>query len=449
MPLNARQGPGLPPPSLQGRADREQANQAQTMPPPTPQQLKAAAVDQHHRNLGKVTSFLFGEQINPDTGEKIPQTPGSVFRSLLAGALLGASAGLKAGHGAIGGIAAGGAAGMGWRDQQDQQNRDQAQKKKQFTLDEQRAQDEHIAHAATLEHWNLESLARARESDYRDREQLEKEEVQDENIQKWSIDNGAQLASIPGNATPGNGPKLMRDMVNNPDSFKAPEGYGRLLVKHYDFDDLDHDSKDGWTENGKPVDWSKHMTWSIYYAPTNSTSNKPVTMSGEDLENNYGIKGLDPDRDYTIDGGAKSLIAAATTQRKNERESNTADFKDRHDALNATIQSARTNVTQLADEKRELLRQGYAEDDDEVKGVETKIQAEQKREQDAIADMHPHIRERVTKAPARPQLHAPKPIAAAPRTHEFSVSAWVKANPAGDVKTATALAEKNGYTVVK
>jgi len=440
MPLNARQGPGMAPSGF-----------PQQPPQPTPQQLKQAAVDQHHKELGKVTSFLFGQQIDADTGQKKPETPGSVLRSLLAGALLGASAGLKAGkegQGILGGIAAGGVAGMQARDDRDQQNRDQAEKKKQLSLEEQRAQDEHLLHAATLEHWNLESLARSRESDFRDREQLEKEEVQDENIQKWSIENGAQIASIPGNATPGNGPKLMRDMVNNPDSFKAPEGYGRLIVKHYDFDGLDHDSKNGWSENGRPVDWNKHMTWSIYFAPTNTTNTKPVTMSGRDLEKNYDIKGLDPDRDYTIDGGAKSLIAAATTQRKKERESNNQDFKEKHDALTATIQSARTNVTQLADEKRALLRQGYAEDDDEVKGVETKIEAEQKREQDAIAEMHPRIRERV-KAPAPPR---PKPIAAppaAPKTHSFSVKAWVKANPSGNLDQAKALAQKNGYTVVE
>jgi hypothetical protein len=40
-----------------------------------------------------VTSFLFGQQHDPQTGEVIRQQPGAVFRSLLAGALLGGAMG--------------------------------------------------------------------------------------------------------------------------------------------------------------------------------------------------------------------------------------------------------------------------------------------------------------------------------------------------------------------
>jgi hypothetical protein len=253
-----------------------------------------------------------------------------------------------------------------------------------------------------LEHWNIENLARGREADFRDREQLEKEQELDENVQKWALANNAQLAAIPGNATPGNGPRLMRDMVNNPSSFQAPQGYGRLLTKHIDFQGLDHDPKNGWTENSKQVDWSKHLRWDVYYVPINTEAKGKVAMNGGDWAKYYGVKGLDPQKSYTVDS-ISHLVSAATTQRKNERESLNQDFKAKHDALNATINSARTNVTQYESEKRELLKQGYGEDDDEVQQIEDKIEAEQKREQDAIGEMHPRIRERVMKPTPKTQ----------------------------------------------
>src|SRR6202041_2975404 len=120
MPLNARQGPGLSPSGFPQQQQQQ----------PTPQQ----AVDQHHKALGKVTNFLFGRELDPDTGQPVKQSPGSIFRSLLAGALLGASAGLKEGHGALGGLAAGGVAGMQMRDQQAQQAQAQSDRRKKMSM---------------------------------------------------------------------------------------------------------------------------------------------------------------------------------------------------------------------------------------------------------------------------------------------------------------------------
>src|SRR5437879_3123952 len=58
--------------------------------PPTPQQAVAAK----HQALGKVTSFLFGQQ-HDESGQPVKQHPGQLFRSLLAGALLGMAAGAQ------------------------------------------------------------------------------------------------------------------------------------------------------------------------------------------------------------------------------------------------------------------------------------------------------------------------------------------------------------------
>jgi hypothetical protein len=138
-----------------------------------------------------------------------------------------------------------------------------------------------MLHAATLEHWNIENLAHGREADYRDREQLDKENEQDENVQKWAIENGAFIApSIPHNGEPNNGPDLMKAMVSDPNRFNPPPGMGRLIVKKYSFEGLDHDAKNGWTQDGKPVDWSKHLQWTVMYAPSNPTDKTPISNRG-------------------------------------------------------------------------------------------------------------------------------------------------------------------------
>ena len=174
--------------------------------------------------------------------------------------------------------------------QRQQQAFEQNQRKQEMSLQEQKFAEEKTEHAATLEHWNITNLLHGREADYKDREQLEKENEVDLNVQKWAIENGAYLApSLPNNGVPENGPEMMRAMTKNPAAFTPPAGTGRLLVKKYDFDHLDHDSKNGWTEDGKPVDWSKHLTLSVFYVRSNPTDKSPIAMSGADWHRPYGV----------------------------------------------------------------------------------------------------------------------------------------------------------------
>jgi hypothetical protein len=438
--------PGQPAPAQQPLQQPQQ--QAQPAPqPPTSQQSVAA----RHHALGQVTSFLFGHERDPNTGEPVKQQPGAIFSSLLAGALLGGAMGSegKASGGSVGGflsgVARGGNAVQQQQYQRQQQVQEQQRQQQEMSLEERKFDEEKTQHQATLEHWNLENLARAREADYRDRDQLEKEEAQEENVQRYAIENGARLAPVPNNGVPGNGPALMKAMVNNPKAFAPPDGYSRLLTKSIDFSGLDRDDKNGWTEKSKPVNWADHMKWSVYYVPQNAGGKQPVSMSGAEWQKFYGVKGLDPKRTYNVDS-VQHLVGAATSQRKNEREDFNQSFREKHDALNATISSARTNVTQLNNEKRELIRQGFAVDDDEVKELDDKIATEQKREQDAIGDMHPRIRERV-KQPGQPQAGgSTAPNKAAPNatasptkgetqthagfTYTFNGKQWIKGKPA-------------------
>jgi hypothetical protein len=83
--------------------------------------------------LGQVTSFLLGGQRDPETGAPIKQPPGQLFRSLVAGALLGGAIGSegKAGGGTTGGFIGGLARGGAGVEQQ-QYERQQQQFKNQL-----------------------------------------------------------------------------------------------------------------------------------------------------------------------------------------------------------------------------------------------------------------------------------------------------------------------------
>jgi hypothetical protein len=299
----------------------QQQSAPQQQPAPTPQQAVAAK----HSAIGKAATFLFGQQ-HDESGQPIRQRPGDVFRSLLMGAMLGSSMASEdhaGGGGKIGGFLAGVGRGASAVEQQNYKRQQDAQaaaeKKQSMTLEQQKFDEEKVMHAATLEHWNMENLAHGREADYRDREQLDKENLQDENIQKWAAENGGFIApNIPGNGVPGNGPDLMKAMIKDPSRFNPPANMGRLIVKKYDFDSLDHDAKDGWTENGKPVDWSKHLTWSVYYVPSNPSDQNPISMSGADWHRLYGVNfppGSDPTKMYNVKAVAP-LISVATSNRK-------------------------------------------------------------------------------------------------------------------------------------
>src|ERR1700728_3637087 len=164
MPLNARAGQ---PPSFPGpQAPQQQPAQ------PTPERAVAAK----HHALGRAASFLFGAEVNPDTGEPVKQKPGAIFRSLLAGALLGGAIGSEgnAGGGKVGGFLSGFARGGNAVNQQAQQRQQQAQaqaqKRQQLSLEEQKAQDEFALHQATVAHLTAETTAFHHQQEFQDQE---------------------------------------------------------------------------------------------------------------------------------------------------------------------------------------------------------------------------------------------------------------------------------------
>jgi len=117
------------------------------MPVAPPQ---VAAVDAHHSAIGKAARFLFGAPtIDSETGEAIPQRPGQLFRSLLAGALLGGAIGSENPRGGfLGGLARGGAGVEQQNYQRAQQAQAQRQRHQQLDLEQSRFEEEKSMHRA-------------------------------------------------------------------------------------------------------------------------------------------------------------------------------------------------------------------------------------------------------------------------------------------------------------
>jgi hypothetical protein len=326
MPLNARQGPGMAPSGF-----------PQQPPQPTPQQLKQAAVDQHHKELGKVTSFLFGQQIDADTGQKKPETPGSVLRSLLAGALLGASAGLKAGkegQGILGGIAAGGVAGMGWRDQQDQQNQAQADKKQKMSEEQQTAADEHLVHQATAAHLTAETVAFHHLQEAHDQEALDAKNKAARIYMQTLEAAGAHTAQIPVNGrVPSNGEynasELSKAITKDPKVLFAPPGSVRHFVDIHNADDVEFVEGKGWVNaSGEPANMTAKTVVKVLDVPE-SIYKTPIHKTGAEINTLVGYQLIPKDQeDHVFTMPLDAATNLYTTNLKNLNQKAQADQRE-------------------------------------------------------------------------------------------------------------------------
>jgi hypothetical protein len=256
-----------------------------------------------------------------------------MFRSLLAGALIGGAQGAAGGGGggqggtgggfwgAFGrGMASGGQnAKQGQQQQYErarQQNQDQRQAseaQQKMTLEQQHMSQEAIQNAAIREHYNMESMNAGREANLRDREQLLLEDNRVNLLEQKYLENGATLANVPGNGTPGNADAMKKLFTAHPERFTPPQGMGRVLIKSYNLDDLNFSQKDGWTDsNGKPADPRTNSEWKLYFVPSQA-ENEKVSLSGKDLTKFYGLRGIDQDRNYQMTVGQLTSLATTTT----------------------------------------------------------------------------------------------------------------------------------------
>jgi hypothetical protein len=283
-PLATRlaQDPSTPPPAQQ------QPPQQQSQP--TPQQ----AVAEKHHALGKVTRFLFGASVDPTTGEPVPQKPGAIFRSLLAGALLGGAIGSE-GHasggsvgGFLSGVARGGNAVQDQIHQRQQEAQQRAQQQRQLSVDEQRAQDEHQLHQATVAHLTAETTSFHHLQEKQDQEAVDKKNAAAIAYMKILDDDGATRAQIPidGKVSPTReyaASDIAAAFLKDPTILWGPPGTVRHFVDLHNASDIDYVDGKGWVDaSGDPVDMSKTTVVRAYDVPENLYK-KRIHHTGKEL----------------------------------------------------------------------------------------------------------------------------------------------------------------------
>ena len=292
MPLYSRPGQ---PPSLQP--------QAQQQPVPMAQEQDVA----RHHAIGKAASFLFGQQRDA-SGEVVREKPGQLFRSLLAGALLGGAMGSQgsAGGGSVGSFLGGVGRGASGVEQQayarKQQAFDQAQRRQQMSLEEQRAADEHVLNQATTAHITAETASFHHQQEFQDREAVDKKNQAARVYKQTLQDSGGRNAPIAINGkVPANGeyaaPDIAAAYMKDNGILTGPPGTVRHFVDLHNASDLEYVPGKGWVnEAGDPVDMSKSTVVRAIDVPE-SLYQKTIKHTGKEINTIAGYQLIPPDQE--------------------------------------------------------------------------------------------------------------------------------------------------------
>lgn len=326
-------------------APQSPAQQPQ-QPAPTPQQIVAA----RHHDIGKAASFLFGVQRDPSTGEPIKQRPGDVFKSLLMGAMLGSALApdSTAKGGSVGGFLSGVGRGASGVEQQNyarkQEAQKQAQEREKLTLDQGRAQDEHMLHQATVAHLTAETASFHHQQEFHDQEALDKKNAAARQYMQSLRDAGGRPVLIPINGrVPANGeysaPDIAAAYMKDPSILQGGPDVVRHFIDVHNNAELEYVQGKGWVnEDGDPVDMSKSTVVRAYDVPENNYRT-PVRHSGKELNTIAGYQ-LVPkeqeDRSFSVPMDAVTGLYGQNLKNMNTE----AQTKQRLAAANKTSKTA-------------------------------------------------------------------------------------------------------------
>lgn len=258
-PLYARAGD---PPSLPAQPPAQP-------PQPSPQQV--ADVARHHA-IGKAASFLFGAQRDPNTGEPVRQRPGAVFRSLLAGALLGGAIASEGGEsggsvgGFLSGFSRGGNAVMQQQYQRQQDAFERQRQQQQMSIEEQRAAAEHQLHQVSVAKIVAEMTAFHHQQGFHDQDVIDQKNHASAQYLQALTDAGGKPAPIAINGmVPSNGVYDVQELANafikDKSILMGPSGTVRHFIDTHSASDLEYVDGKGWVNaSGDPVDLSKSTT---------------------------------------------------------------------------------------------------------------------------------------------------------------------------------------------
>jgi hypothetical protein len=375
----------------------------QTAPQPSPVQQ---ADQNHHYALGKMVASIFGQEhqysVDPKTGETIStsvkQAPGTFFRNLVAGAILGGAIGSTA-PGNSPGVGALRGAGAVLQNDEQMDDRRRAQAQQQFNnqktvasenREDQKLKEEETFRQAQAAQWTAQNLAAAHEHQFQETEFAQKVSEYNTNLQLKLADMNVQPLTIMSggediNGKPNNGADITKLGY---DKIKAlvPTGYTPLPIQSID-------------EHG-------FHSFTIYAVPPDAMKQK-VTLDANDLKG-FNIKvpkvfkGAEVSFSQFIGLNDHALTAArdeARDARANRRESD----RETHESLMESSRLAENKLNQLKEEIK------TAQEPDANGNVDTPTVKRIQGQIDALGTQQDEIYNRLRNAGVNPQTGAPNP----------------------------------------
>lgn len=299
-PTGANAALGTSPAPINGATANLPATPSANAAPVNPAAVAAQAQGAKHAALGKLASFLLGNEnqyvANPQTGQvdtvPVQRKPGDLFRSIVAGALLGAAAGSRT-HDFAGGAGMGASAAFQQTQQRDAQRFARAQSSLETSQRQQELSETQKFHQAQIANWNAQSLAAEHTIAHEDRETTARvAQIQNETAQWIEQAGGRPWEQYADNATPGNGASMMRQATANPKLRQPPAGFHLLYTYKVDPDD--------------PTK-TTHTAWIVPDRADNETD----LVSGDVLNRIFGQSNLfTPDKKYPLTLQQKIAISS-------------------------------------------------------------------------------------------------------------------------------------------
>lgn len=299
----------------------------------------------------------FGHMAASLLGANPNEKPGSVFRHLVAGAILGGIAGAGAKNFGQGVTMGGGAV----LQRQDMQNAI-ARKQKQQEFENQqkmRSEDREDQLAqATIAHMHVQDLHADSQMDLMQQEHIDKlnqynnsvlDTIKEKGSPSRILVNGQDI-----NAMTGNGKQFAEAYSKNPRAFDAPDGYYRIHTQTVDNSGLKYSIEKGWTdEEGKPVNMADRTTHHFYDIPK-SVMSEHIVKTGKELNAIAGYKAFsDDDQPHSATLG--DLLSLKTIGTKNTMEQ--ADIDLKREKLKLEAAQVRLDAAKLHSEVEKGNRQ--------------------------------------------------------------------------------------------
>ena len=310
-------------------------------PAPTPQQQAQLATVAHAAKTGLGWNALMGTHTDY---QQTPQGPVPVqqqnsakdlFRSILAGAIMGMGAGNQ-GPGAGSGWAAasrGAAAAQQGMEQKQQQAQQQAQQQFQNSEATQRETREQQLAQATVQNMHSEMVARDHMSDLQDKEFHDKHNAAVAAVEGNLRAAGGTDAMIPINGqleSTMTAPELAQAYTKDQSIRNAPQGYVRHFLDTTDSSELTFNGLHWVTADGTPVNMSDNTSIKAIDVPVDAVKTK-IPTSGKAINAAAGQQLVDPAKTYPI--APLDMVGLNTRRMAGAREQQQIDTEKKKVAL--------------------------------------------------------------------------------------------------------------------